>query len=109
LTDGYQPPHHMTEEWARRERRLREDHELIVREAADEPPHYPEPDDRPGPRAQWDEINGRWVEWDEDAERWTVIEDVHGGPQPSPAASDDGEGNGEPWLPGAGQSLDDIE
>jgi hypothetical protein len=107
----------MTEEWARRERRMREDHELIRLDAADEPHHYPEPDERPGPRAQWDEINGRWLEWDEEAERWTVVEDVHGGPPTSTSMNDATDvavaeadtDDGERWLPGAGQSLDDIE
>jgi hypothetical protein len=65
---------------------------------------YPEPDERPTRRAQWDEIHGRWLEWDASANDWRVVEDVYG--EPEEPADDEA---APTWLPGEGQSLDDIE
>ena len=40
------------------------------RPSAPDVERLPEPDDRPDPRAQWDEVKGEWVVWDEDDQRW---------------------------------------
>jgi hypothetical protein len=35
----------------------------------------PEPDDRPDPHAQWDEVKGEWVVWHEDTDEWEALAD----------------------------------
>jgi hypothetical protein len=70
---------------------------------------YPEPDERPTRRAQWDEIHGRWLEWDASANDWQVVEDVYGGEPQVAADAPDAQADGPAWVPGEGQSLDDIE
>jgi hypothetical protein len=39
-------------------------------------PRFPEPDEKPDPRVQWDEVEGRWEIWDESLERWVGWDDV---------------------------------
>ena len=34
----------------------------------------PEPDERPDPRAQWDEVKGEWVVWDEADNEWEALD-----------------------------------
>jgi hypothetical protein len=98
-----------------RERQLTRDHEARLAEATDEPAVFPEPDDRPSQRAQWDEIHGRWIEWDEATDTWDVVEDVYRSDGRATdatvvaEAADDSTPDGPVWLPGADQSLDDIE
>ena len=36
---------------------------------------YPEPAEKPDPRAQWDEAAGRWEVWDDDAGGWVSLAD----------------------------------
>jgi hypothetical protein len=111
-----------------RRRRLDRESRLDEDAAAGRSRVFPEPDERPTPRAQWDEVHGRWLEWDAAADDWRVIADVYGpdrtvdepaagtgsadsGSSDSPDSSEaaDPAGEAETWLPGEGQSLDDIE
>jgi hypothetical protein len=91
-----------------RERRLGREREARLAAAAAEGRAgvFPEPDERPTPRAQWDEIHGRWMEWDDATDRWTVIEDVHGDVAP---ADDAAAVTDEAGFADAAASLDDIE
>jgi hypothetical protein len=41
-------------------------------------PRFPEPDEKPDPRAQWDEVEGRWEVWDEADGRWVGLEETLG-------------------------------
>ena len=41
----------------------------------DDVERLPEPDDKPDPHAQWDEVHGRWTIWDEDQDSWVPILD----------------------------------
>lgn len=96
--------------------RFRQLREEGARARAEEGDRAPEPDDRPSPRAQWDEVRACWVEWDDAAGDWVIV----GSPAPQDGVSasiaaagpdDDGPGDGAPPsadLP-AGWSLDDIE
>lgn len=34
---------------------------------------YPEPDDSPDPRAQWDEVRGVWERWNQDRQVWEEL------------------------------------
>ena len=82
--------------------------------AGGEPGRFPEPDDRPTPRAQWDEVNGRWIEWDESTDDWQIVSVPRRG-------ADDADGEQtrveevvevppQPtWQPGDDDTLDDIE
>jgi hypothetical protein len=51
----------------------------MLRPAAVRPPEpdgavrVPEPDERPTPHAQWDEVQARWVEWDQGANAWVAV------------------------------------
>ncbi len=40
-----------------------------------EPVRIPEPDQRPSPHAQWDEIHGWWIEWDTPSQSWVRIDE----------------------------------
>jgi hypothetical protein len=34
---------------------------------------YPEPDQKPDPHAQWDEVHAHWQVWDKAAGQWVVV------------------------------------
>jgi hypothetical protein len=36
----------------------------------------PEPDEKPHPHAQWDEVEGKWILWNDETQRWEDVEDA---------------------------------
>jgi hypothetical protein len=41
----------------------------------DDVERLPEPDEKPDPAAQWDEVHGVWMRWHEDEDRWVPLEE----------------------------------